>query len=105
MKERPVMPASENAQLIHADCMEAMKHIADGSVDMVCADVPYGTTQCAWDSALDLELMWEHLHRIAKPNAAIVLFSASRIPLFWSTAISGIGRRNGFGKKATLLGS
>ncbi|WP_409529714.1 DNA-methyltransferase [Serratia sp. (in: enterobacteria)] len=70
------MPANETAQLIHADCMEAMHLIEDGSVDMVCADVPYGTTQCAWDSVLDLELMWSHLHRIAKPNAAIVLFSA-----------------------------
>ncbi|WP_375547471.1 DNA-methyltransferase [Serratia marcescens] len=76
MKERPVMPANETAQLIHADCMDAMHLIADGSVDMVCADVPYGTTQCAWDSVLDIELMWSHLHRIAKPNAAIVLFSA-----------------------------
>ncbi|MDT3250870.1 tyrosine-type recombinase/integrase [Serratia sp. root2] len=56
--------------------MEAMHLIGDGSVDMVCADVPYGTTQCAWDSVIDLELMWSHLHRIAKPNAAIVLFSA-----------------------------
>lgn len=41
------MPANETAQLIHADCMEAMHLIADGSVDMVCADAPYGTTQCA----------------------------------------------------------
>ena len=63
-------------ELIHADCMDAMQHIASGSVDMVCADVPYGTTKCSWDSVLDLGLMWSHLNRITKPSAAIVLFSA-----------------------------
>ncbi|WP_241013591.1 DNA-methyltransferase [Enterobacter hormaechei] len=43
---------------------------------MVCADIPYGTTQCKWDSIIDLNEMWENLYRVAKPNAAIVLFSA-----------------------------
>lgn len=53
-----------------------MKSIPDGSVDLVCADIPYGSTQCKWDSVLDLQLMWDELYRIAKDNAAIVLFSA-----------------------------
>ncbi|WP_435952684.1 DNA-methyltransferase [Dryocola sp. BD626] len=62
--------------LFHADCFDVFPLIDDSSVDMVCADIPYGTTQCRWDSVLDLQLMWRELYRIAKPSAAIVLFSA-----------------------------
>ncbi|HHT0355852.1 TPA: DNA-methyltransferase [Klebsiella pneumoniae] len=62
--------------LHNADCFDVFPKIASGTVDLVCADIPYGTTQCRWDSVLDLPLMWEHLYRIAKPSAAFVLFSA-----------------------------
>lgn len=62
--------------LHNADCFDVFPQIASGTVDLVCADIPYGTTQCRWDSVLDLQLMWEQLYRIAKPRAAIVLFSA-----------------------------
>lgn len=62
--------------LHNADCFDVFPKIASGTVDLVCADIPYGTTQCRWDSVLDLPLMWEQLYRIAKPSAAIVLFSA-----------------------------
>ncbi len=62
--------------LHNADCFDVFPMIDDGSVDLVLADIPYGTTQCKWDSVLDLQRMWEQLYRIAKPSAAIVLFSA-----------------------------
>lgn len=62
--------------LHNADCFDVFPKIASGTVDLVCADIPYGTTQCRWDSVLDLPLMWEQLYRIVKPSAAIVLFSA-----------------------------
>ncbi len=63
-------------RLHNADCFEVFPQIASGTVDLVCADIPYGTTQCRWDSVLDLALLWEQLYRIVKPSAAIVLFSA-----------------------------
>lgn len=63
-------------RLHNADCFDVFPKIASGTVDLVCADIPYGTTQCRWDSVLDLPLMWEQLYRIVKPSAAIVLFSA-----------------------------
>ena len=59
--------------LIHGDCLEVMKLIPDGSVDMVLADPPYGTTQCKWDSVIPFEPMWEQLKRVTKKNGAIVL--------------------------------
>jgi len=59
--------------LLLGDCLERMKEIPSGSVDMILADVPYGTTACAWDSIIPLEPMWEQLKRIIKPNGAIVM--------------------------------
>ena len=64
----------ESLWLMKGDCLERMKEIPDGSVDMVLADPPYGTTACKWDSVIPLEPMWEQLKRIIKPNGAIVLF-------------------------------
>lgn len=55
------------------DCLERMREIPDGTVDMILADPPYGTTACKWDSIIDLPLMWEQLKRIIKPNGAIVM--------------------------------
>lgn len=59
--------------LMLGDCLEHMKEIESGSVDMVLTDPPYGTTACKWDSVIPLEPMWEQLKRIVKPNGAIVM--------------------------------
>ena len=58
------------------DCLELMKNIPDGSVDLVLTDPPYGTTACKWDSVIPFEPMWEQLNRIIKPNGAICLFGS-----------------------------
>lgn len=50
-----------------------MNDTADGSVDMVLADPPYGITVCRWDSVINLELMWNQLKRIVKINGAIIM--------------------------------
>ena len=60
-------------KLMRGDCLERMKEIEDGSVDMVLTDPPYGTTACKWDSIIPLEPMWEQLKRVIKPNGAIVM--------------------------------
>ena len=56
------------------DCVEGMKLIPDKSVDMILCDLPYGTTDCKWDSVIPFEPMWEQYNRIIKDNGAIVLF-------------------------------
>lgn len=63
----------ENIWLMLGDCLERMKEIPDGSVDMILTDPPYGTTACKWDSIIPLEPMWEQLKRVIKPNGAIVM--------------------------------
>jgi site-specific DNA-methyltransferase (adenine-specific) len=62
-----------DATLYLGDCLELMKQIPDGSVDLVLCDLPYGTTACKWDTAIPFEPLWAQYHRIAKRNAAIVL--------------------------------
>ena len=62
--------------LIHGDCLEAMKHIADGSVDAIIADLPYGITACAFDTVIPFVPLWEAYKRVIKPNGAIVLTAA-----------------------------
>lgn len=59
--------------LLNGDCLERMKEIPDGSVDMILTDPPYGTTACKWDSIIPIEPMWEQLKRVIKPNGAIVM--------------------------------
>lgn len=66
----------DNLWLMQGDCLERMKEIPTGSVDMLLCDPPYGTTQCKWDSVIPLDKMWIELKRVIKPNGAIVLFGA-----------------------------
>jgi len=63
-------------ELIEGDCLVEMGKIADGSVDLILADLPYGTTACAWDMVIPFAPLWSHYKRIIKPRGAIVLFGA-----------------------------
>ena len=58
------------------DCFNIFPQIESGSVDMILCDLPYGTTQCKWDSILPLDKLWKEYNRIIKKNGAIVLFSS-----------------------------
>ena len=62
-------------KIYNMDCIEGMKLIPDKSIDMILCDLPYGMTQCKWDSVIPFELLWEQYKRIIKPNAAIVFTS------------------------------
>ena len=64
---------NQASEVLQGDCLELMKDIPDGSVDMILADLPYGTTACKWDTIIPFEPLWEQYRRVAKPNAAIVL--------------------------------
>lgn len=67
---------SDLYNLYNGDCLEIMKQIPDASVDCIICDLPYGTTQCSWDSVIQLDLLWEHYTRIMKDNCPIVLFGS-----------------------------
>lgn len=45
--------------LLCGDCLELMKRIPNGSIDMVLSDLPYGTTRCRWDTPINLQELWK----------------------------------------------
>ena len=65
-------------KIYNEDCLEGMKQIPDASIDMILCDLPYGTTDNNWDKMIPADKLWEQYNRIAKPDAAIVLFSSGR---------------------------
>jgi len=60
-------------KVLHGDCLELMKDIPDGSIDMILCDLPYGTTKCKWDIIIPFNELWSQYERIIKTNGAIVL--------------------------------
>ena len=73
------------------DCLEIMPLLADKAIDMILCDLPYGTTACHWDTVIPFEPLWVQYKRVAKKNAAIVLFGSepfsslhivSNLPMF-----------------------
>ena len=62
-------------KLFEGDCLEYMKKIPDGSVDMILCDLPYGMKQNKWDRYISLDELWKQYNRVIKANGAIVLTS------------------------------
>ena len=62
-------------EILLGDCLELMKDIPNGSIDMILCDLPYGTTEAKWDSILPLDLLWENYKRVLKINGVVVLTS------------------------------
>lgn len=62
--------------IFNMDCLEGMKGLPDGCIDMVLCDLPYGTTACKWDTCIPFEPLWEQYHRLVKHSGAIVLFGS-----------------------------
>ena len=75
-------------ELWQGDCLELMKNIPDGSVDLVLTDPPYGTMKNApidswvnrgekaeWDTAIDPVKIFEQISRVLRQNGKAILFS------------------------------
>ena len=60
--------------IYNMDCLEGMKTLPDGSIDMILCDLPYGTTRNKWDSIIPFDALWALYKRIIKDHGAIVLF-------------------------------
>lgn len=63
-------------QLMNGNCLDLMKDIEAGSIDLILTDPPYGTTACKWDTVIPFEPMWYEIWRVLKPNGACVLFGS-----------------------------
>ena len=64
---------TESLWLMKGNCLDRMKEIPDSSISMILADPPYQMTRNSWDSLIPLDLVWEQLKRVVKPNGAIVM--------------------------------
>jgi DNA modification methylase len=62
-------------RLMQGDCLELMKDIPDGSIDMILCDLPYGVTQNKWDSIIPLDKLWEQYDRVISKGGIICLFA------------------------------
>jgi len=54
------------------DCLKLMDDIPDGKIDMILADLPYGTTYQLWDTIIPMNKLWDKYERIIKSNGAMV---------------------------------
>ncbi len=64
---------TENGILYHGDCMAHFGKIRNGAVDMVLCDLPYGITECKWDTKIPLAPLWDQWGRILKENGTVCL--------------------------------
>lgn len=75
MTDKQLLGSLELNRIYQRDCIEGMRMIPDGSIDMILCDLPYGTTACKWDAVIPFKPLWEQYERIIKDNGAIVLTS------------------------------
>ncbi len=79
-------PVLSPVRVFHGDCLEIMKTIPDGSVDMILCDLPYGTTACKWDVIIPFDKLWQQYERIIKDNGAIVLTASEPFASYLRTS-------------------
>lgn len=59
--------------LYHGDCLEVLPRLQASSMALVLTDLPYGMTQCAWDSQLPLDILWREWRRLLVPEGSVAL--------------------------------
>src|SRR5690242_4817462 len=59
--------------LYQGDCLQELGRVADGSVQLIAADLPYGTTQARWDVVIPFAPLWAHFKRILAPRGVVGL--------------------------------
>lgn len=63
----------ENYELIKGESLYQMSKLENSSIDLICVDLPYGSTKNKWDKVIPVYDMWDLFHEKSKDNAAIVL--------------------------------
>jgi site-specific DNA-methyltransferase (adenine-specific) len=65
--------------LMQGDCLERMKEIESGSVDMILTDPPYGTMNgfngIDWDFTIEPKVVFAEANRMLRKNGKLILFS------------------------------
>lgn len=87
-------------KIYNEDCLEGMKRIPDGSVDMILCDLPYGTTKLEWDVIIPFDNLWQQYWRILKDKGIICLTGTEP---FTSQLIMSNPNRKLFKEKLTWI--
>jgi len=80
---------NENIKLYNGDCLIEHEHIADGSVDLILTDLPYGKVKglggdikkyerlsnANWDTVIDTNKIMIIANRILRKNGKMILFA------------------------------
>ena len=62
-------------KLIYGDCIDLMAGLPDDCVDFLFTDLPYGTTNCRWDTPIDLNRFWHEAKRVVRKGGCKALFA------------------------------
>lgn len=67
---------TDRYKLYQGDCLEIMDKLIekDVKVNLILTDLPYGTTDCEWDSPIPFNEMWDRINMLTNDNTPIVLF-------------------------------
>lgn len=65
-------------ELHNGNCLEILPQLSAGSIDCVIVDLPYGQTDCKWDTKIDLIDMWTKLKTICKAGCNYVFFCTTK---------------------------
>lgn len=65
-------------ELLQGDCLKLLGGVADNSIDLVLADLPYCITANKWDSVIPLKPLFEQYQRIIKDHGAVLLFGMGK---------------------------
>ena len=67
---------TNNIRLYNDDCLNILEQLANENtkVDLILTDLPYGVTNCKWDTPIPLDKIWKNIKRIRNPSTPILLF-------------------------------
>lgn len=91
-------------RLLQGDCLELMKDIPDGSVDMVLCDLPYGTTGSKWDSVIPSKKLWAEYRRVVSDKGVICLFGTEPFATVMRTDALDLYKYDWIWRKTTVTG-
>lgn len=64
-----------SATVLLGDCLDLMPaHVADKSVQLIIADLPFGVTRHPADKPIPMERLWPEFNRVIADNGCIALF-------------------------------
>ena len=55
-------------KLLSGNCLDLLTELEPNTLDLVFCDLPYGQTNCEWDSKIDLHELWSQLKRVITPS-------------------------------------